>query len=146
MQYWCLYIFGISGKGKARCFVRVTWLRCKLARSAPFILTECKSAGFKQESLSFGTIGVTRGGVLLTALSPVVSGQSTTFWFSIFATALSSVENQLNHLIRYKRTMFRFQRGCCRVCLQFARPARLTFKPVSYRPPRLSRQHHLEFL
>ena len=49
LQHWCLHICGISGNGKARCFMRVTWLRCNLARSAPSILIECSSAGLNQK-------------------------------------------------------------------------------------------------
>ena len=42
--------------------------------------------------------------------------------------------------------MFRYQCGCYRVRLQFARPAGLSYKPVSYRRPQFSRQHYLDIL
>ena len=63
---------------------------------------------------------------------------------SRFAIALSSIKMQFKNRIFYVWTMFRFQRGCYRIRLQFARPARLSYKLVSYRPPQLSRQHHLD--
>ena len=54
--------------------------------------------------------------------------------------------HQLNTWTFCSCTIIRFQYGFSRVCLQFARPAWLSHKPVSNRPPQLSREHHLGIL
>ena len=68
------------------------------------------------------------------------------FWLSRFAIAPSSVKTQLTKWTFNVWTMFRFQCGCYRVRLQFARPAGLSYKPVKYRRPQLSRKNHLGIL
>ena len=65
--------FDTRAKGVALCFKRATWIRRNLARSAPAMSIECSSTALKQKKFSCGTNGVTRGGVLLTELFPVVS-------------------------------------------------------------------------
>ena len=71
---------------------------------------------------------------------------SRTFRLSRFTISPSPVKMQWNNRIFDVWTMFRYQCGCYRVRLQFARPAGLSYKPVSYRRPQLSRQHHLDIL
>ena len=104
------------------------------------------NTSFKSQHVSHKTNGVICAGVVLTELFPVVPGQPTTLWLSRFALAPSAVENSLSKWIFCLCSMFRFQRGFLLFTFTPHVQHNWAIKPVSNRPPQLSREHHFSIL